>query len=761
MKTIQPLIDAGFRTVPLHGELKRTDTGKKTTPMFEKNWKSKYQQEFNTNATPIGGILTGAISNLIAIDCDDAATYELFSSLDISDNHWHFVSKDKPSGGGTILYSYPDPTLYCIDSFSIQDDNFKLDFYSDNGFVYAPTDENLTKHAWLVEEFTALPPILTAPPSVLTLLKALHKQYTLLKAPRTEPIPQERVHHTYLAPQLQLMLDKAAFMPSVFRILTPRDFRSLDQYVTFGYLHPSSVPEGRGSEYLSKVSAILGADPSVSPDLYQKTMLFINDLWDEPMQKSRLESTIMQPMLSGNAAINGEAIWKYDEYWDAKGMTFTTKLGDAAEAFFDDSRALYYIVNHTALTCKTFDSGAECYAYMEATARGIIDRKNFKSAIPLVRASVVPAREFGFYNIDEYTRGFNLFKQTPALAILNSPEPFTHLYVRPETTIAYFKTLVPDPIMRNYLLRFVKRKLLTFSYSPVVLYFLGAHGSGKDTFVNILATIVGESSIAKPTTKEFLEHFNGWIVDTYFTQLDEYGNQLNKMADKQEALGKIKAYSGKETIQIRQMRTDGFSYAHATTFILTANTNPLILEDGDRRTAYLETPNVLKDQPWVVAAGGMAVVHAKIMAEVSHFCYYLATEIDSASADEYMSPPFTKHKHELIASKLNPAYRIAYYLKHNIWDQLEQLCHTYDSLAVFDFAAEGKMFDDDLFDLYSKLTDDGGTKRGLTAALAEIADKVPTTRNNQKAYYYKLPNLTTYKRKYMFVNHEDDVDVAF
>ncbi len=82
--------------------------------------------------------------------------------------------------------------------------------------------------------------------------------------------------------------------------------------------------------------------------------------------------------------------------------------------------------------------------------------------------------------------------------------------------------------------------------------------------------------------------------------------------DKEIALGKIKSYTGKQETQIRQMRTDGFNYHHVATFIMTANSNPLLLEDGDRRALFINTPNVLKDADWVHEMGGMTNVIRKI-----------------------------------------------------------------------------------------------------------------------------------------------------
>ena len=114
--------------------------------------------------------------------------------------------------------------------------------------------------------------------------------------------------------------------------------------------------------------------------------------------------------------------------------------------------------------------------------------------------------------------------------------------------------------------------------------------------------------------------FNAWMLDNYFVQLDEYGNQLATVREREEALGKIKSYTGKQQVQIRQMRTDSFTYKHNVTFIMTANKNPLMLEEGDRRIAFFETPNVLAEADWVLESGGVAEVYLRIQKELKDFC---------------------------------------------------------------------------------------------------------------------------------------------
>lgn len=759
MKNIQPFIDLGIHTVPLDGQLKRLDDGTKTTPSFEKDWKAKYQSVFNDKATKLGGAITGAISNIIAIDCDDQATYDIFQILD-NNNTFHFVSERKPKGGGTVIYKYPTGVI--LESFSLHSPLLNLDFYSDNGFIYLPSRANETKKRWEYTSYKDLPVLHEAPETVLKLLLNFQLQYTLAKGKAKETNdknPMLKIRFNYLAPQVELLVSKKAFIPSLFRIITPKDFRELPQYKQHGYLHPNNVPEGRGSEYLMKVSAILGADPSISKDVYLTAMGIINSLWDSPVVRTKFEATIINPMLEGRANVNGEAIWQYDEHWKTRGLAFTTKLGEAVEVFYDDVRACYYFINYTSDMIKQFYKESLLFEYIEPIAAALPARKELKSTVPVVRTTLEPTLPFGFFSEDDYNRQFNMFKQTPALAILNEPESYKELYNRPNTILSFIESFIPDLFMRNYILGFLKRKMTSFKYSPVILYFLGSHGSGKDTFINILAQILGENYIARPSAKEFLEQFNGWVVDKYFVQLDEYGNQLHSLFDKETALGKIKSYSGKPQMQIRQMRTDGFPYNHVMTIIISANSNPLMLEDGDRRVALIETPNILKDESWVHQLGGITAVIDKMQVEVNDFCYYLATEVNAVAWDEYMTPPETDSKRDIIASKLPAANRLAYYFKHSMFEQLEDVIEESGLHDTLLGSIDGKLYEDKIFDLYSYMTEGRGTKRGLTKVLREYDyEKIPTSRKGVKLYYYHINTLRYYKPS-LFADETIELDL--
>ena len=724
MQNIKSFIDLGWHTVPLKGILKRRDDGTKTEPTFEKDWKAKYTEQKNTIISKLGGVLTGELSNIIAIDCDNTVTYNIFSSLD-PDYGFTFISKGKKDYHcGTIIYKYTDK----VPSFSINDGNLALDFYSNGGMVYLPTDNNHTKEHWQGR----LPALTEMPPATLALLIQLQQKKPVVI---DQKIKQNTITANCLAPLIKQFTEQRKFLPGLFKIITPKDFRSLPQYQQQGFLHPENIPEGRGSEYLSKVSAILGADISIDEELYNAAMHDINDLWPTPMDSDRLDSTITDPMVSGKSAIDNIPIWQDDPDWASYRLILHTKRQSHVELGFDDQRNMYYCVDVANETTQCFSRDTDLISYISSVSTVVPKKPELKVALPIINVTSSPNRQFGFYSDDDPTaRTLNLFIRTPELAIIDDPSAYAALYKPPLTTLKFLQTLVPEKEMHDYLLRFIKRKLTTFEYSPVALYFLGVPGSGKDTFVQILEKIMGK--VARPTTREFLEMFNGWLLDTYFVQLDEYGNQLSTMRDKEEAFGKLKAYTGKQNVQIRKMRNDGFQYNHNATFINTANSNPFGLEDGDRRIALFATPNTLLDADWV---DDITQVHHQIMAETKDFCYYLATQVTAAGNTEYVKPPETESKHKLIADSMYAASKLAYAMKHGMLEYIKELAVTYGCPKVARSLANKRLCSLEVEEMYDIMTDYKGDTRSLNKAIRNAGIEIKaTTLSGEKSYYYNL-----------------------
>lgn len=716
---MQRFIDANWHTVPLSGKLERLEGGKKTLPFFSEGWRQKYWEVFNNKATKVGGAMTGSVSGIIAIDCDNTLTYNMFRALD-PDYNFVFISKGKGYSAGTIIYKYDEELK---DGFSINDNIVALDFYSDYGFIYLPTEGNKTKEPFEWCELKEIPDIVK------------------LALVRMKPVIREATKETKniitascLAPLVQKFIDKRKFVPGLFRVITPKSFREEPEYVQNNYLHPDNVPQGRGSEYLMKVSAILGADPSIDEELYTSAMHDINDLWSEPMDANKLDKTILDPMLEGKSSIEGNPIWYYDADWKLYNLTVHTKRDTLIDVCYDDQRGLYYMVDREAEKAYTFNKDNDVVMHINSIAISPPKKPELLRAMPLINVISEPSEPFGFIKHDgnNTAKTLNTFKQTHSLKVLHNPELHAHKYKRPEATLKYLETLVPENDARDYLIRFIKRKLTTFDYSSVVLFFIGVQGSGKDTFVEILSMIMG--GISRPSVKEFLEVYNDFMVDNYFVQLDEYGNQLTNIRDKDAALGKLKAYTGKRAVDIRAMRSTGKAYEHNVTFVMTANKNPLMLEDRDRRIALFSTPNIMTDIFEDVPA-----FRDKVLAEVVDFCYYLATEVEMLPRKEYIKPFDSTSKHRLIADSMYASAKLVYVLKNQMYDYLKELAYDHNCDKVVTDIDKGRLYSSSLEELYDSLTEYKGDMRALNKALkGEGIGQKQTTHGGTKEFYLNL-----------------------
>ena len=122
-----------------------------------------------------------------------------------------------------------------------------------------------------------------------------------------------------------------------------------------------------------------------------------------------------------------------------------------------------------------------------------------------------------------------------------------------------------------------------------------------------------------------------------------------------------------------------------------------------------------------------------------------------------MSPPMTESKQYVIADSMPAAQKLAYCLKHGMFDVLEDAVEEFQCHEFFSHATEARINEEDLFELYQYLTDHRGTKRGLTKVMREHDyDKVPTTQSGVKTYFYHVRQLAHYKHKVFHDETEEE-----
>jgi energy-coupling factor transporter ATP-binding protein EcfA2 len=494
--------------------------------------------------------------------------------------------------------------------------------------------------------------------------------------------------------------------------------------------------------------------------MYTDAIIYINKGKAKPKDEKELYRTIINPMIEERSQIDGKVIWQYNSQWEKLGFSGKAQNLDYVESFYDDVKGLYYIINHTAPYIKKYMDKGSCISVLGSLFARAVTPLKYDTTKQLVRTIMNPAQPFGF-TTDDMT--FNLFKQSRYIELINNPEMHTD-YKHPTYTLEYFKSLIPDDETRRYLLSFLKTKFTTFKYSPVILFLIGTSGSGKDTFVNLLSHIIGHSYVAKPRPDVFLETQNGWILDNYFIQLDEYGNKVTNYKDKMEVLGNLKTYSGSPEIQIRAMRTDGYNAKHCITFILTSNTNPLPLEADDRRLLIINTPNKLQNQEFVALLGGLSEFQDTLIRELPDFCAYLGKEVSVLNGTDYVVPPMGPEKQAFLATLLPANERISFILTHNKMEELVELFELYNIPDFNNSWDKGQLLDSKLEALYEAMTEGKGSYIFVTKNLKAAGFKrsyTSRTGAGNVAYYY-IPALATMSVQFNQLPEDgnDDVNIS-
>ena len=701
-------IKLGWHTVPLKNKLERLENGKKTIPIFPYDWLSRYTNEKNKEDSDISSVITGKISNIIALDCDNANTYAIFKALD-PNNKFFFDSVGKD--GGTIIYKYDDR----LDSnFNVVADGLELNFYSNRGAVFLPTDFNKCKKTFII-----MPKICEIPDSVFAVLARFHKSVKT-----TEKLAEvKNKNYQHLAPLVEsFVVNEGYFVEALFKVITPYDFRSYEQYIEKGFLHPKFVYTGNRNNYLMRVSAILGADESINTDLYNSAMCYINALLEKPLSQLDLDRKIIAPMLEKRTKVDGKILWIYNKHWSENRCVLKTKNYSSIEVVYDHKRQQYFTVDLAEEEVKVFEKEGELRTHVTSFTGTALKRDNMLSKLALVSVVTQPNLPFGFQPVAHAKdiRHLNMFKPSEALRVFYNPEIYKNKYVEPQIMLKFLETLIPNTEMRTYLLSFLKTKLKTLNYSPVVLLFLGVSGSGKSLLVSVLKKIVG--NIHSPSSKLFLEKYNNWLLDSLFIELDEFGDSLTKH-EKNQALGLIKSISGAAEKDVRLMKTNSKIIKHNITIIMTSNKNPLILDMDDRRMAVFKTPNNLLQEKWVKDFGGVSKLQKELIRTVNDFCYFLSVHVPDMNEDNYVQPPELADKFEVIVDSLPATKKIIYSFKYGKIDYLANLCrsveHNLEHLAKR--LESGEVSIDELDELHESLAEGYTSKKSLIRGLKDEA----------------------------------------
>lgn len=340
---------------------------------------------------------------------------------------------------------------------------------------------------------------------------------------------------------------------------------------------------------------------------------------------------------------------------------------------------------------------------------------------------------------------------TEGLEIINNPEQHEDNYMYPTITINYLESLIPNQQMRDYMLSFLKRKFMTFEYSPLTLCFINSH---KNPIEAILNSIVGTRPIAKPSSSALLGLHNDWILDKFFIDLDDSGRGSNVLL-RELALDKLESISNNNCVPIISARKAPFNYKHSITFMVSSVDNPLLVETYNKNFAVINTIGDPEEIDWVQELGGMEVVTEGIELEALDFCYYLGIEIEPLTLEEYTKAPYgSKYKENMRISRNKVASRIVEYVSRGDFYELAKLAESYNVEGFTDGWETDKIDGDKLANLYEVLTFGEGYFRRISVVMK--AAGFPAVRTHKSTiHHYKLDGLKAAKER--LESEEDDM----
>lgn len=170
------------------------------------------------------------------------------------------------------------------------------------------------------------------------------------------------------------------------------------------------------------------------------------------------------------------------------------------------------------------------------------------------------------------------------------------------------------------------------------LVFHGPQGTGKNLFFETVMAIYGEyGRIVDQSAVE--DKFNDWASKKLFMIADEVVARQELFHVK----NKLKGFVTGEWIRINPKNVSAHDERnHVNLVFLSNESQPLVLEKGDRRYAVIHTPEKLPQEFYQAVReelnnGGIAALHDYLL------------RIDLGDFDEHTKPPMTRAKQDLIA----------------------------------------------------------------------------------------------------------------
>lgn len=578
--------EQGLRMVPLNGSTMERDTeGKKQVLLhgeklsfgqsLPKAWTKLYgdlPKVFPTSK--LAGLICGPLyskqpeeQEVIALDCDSTLAWDLLNSVN---PEYNYKSRSNGKEGGTILYLLPDE-LRTLVQYSIKKNGFDFEYMSlrgskVNAMVYLPTSANKTKSAIpkdAVLQYPSLP--------LITLLLQLAPKKEIVSAisydsasvatlPFNAPLVKQYVLEVKAGSvEGETITSKVA--EKVYKIFTPKTFRSCPGYQDKGWAHPDDeglLEAGSWSAYMIGLSAIAGADPSINKELYLDFMQAVNSQVSKPMGLERFNNEIVSPMVEGKSKIDGKSIWKYTDKWDEDSFTVVNQRGETLEYFSLDGEANIFIeysheANHVVQIKGAENLRAQIYQ-RDATPEGVRPGVEVVKKLKLVSLVNTYQLPTGVTINSDGHAVINDRKMLLPLKILREPENYVNIdaspaniYVRAfNVFLAHLLNEDEDAILfMKQVISYHGRHLKSI---PVILYLVGVGGAGKSHLGNFLSLLFGAEATVRPSAAQVKSQYNDWLIGCAILILTETSDAQAK--DIEGIKGILKTITGEDSVGI-------------------------------------------------------------------------------------------------------------------------------------------------------------------------------------------------------------------
>ena len=401
--------------------------------------------------------------------------------------------------------------------------------------------------------------------------------------------------------------------------------------------HPDMLPESESAHmYLLAISGALMLDSSVSVDSLSYIIKYINSLFSNPLDETRVNNIIKRDCHSSK--------FQYNLNWQNSGYTKYNKDKELIEifSFINGSQLLFLIYNHISKETNTLNlTNLMDYITIQFGIRP--KRDEILAQIQQIKVINRPDKLFGYNHKDNV---FNTYHWSQEQQVFYSPDQYLLTWTPAERSLDYTEEHPRFPkvtmaalknamgMKRQMFLRFMKRKYMTREYSPLIFVLFGVPHSFKSAIVNGVFNKLSFNRTKKLKHEVVFDKYNAWQVNTDLVLLDEIHHLLD--FEQKKLIQQLNDISGNDVITgVRKMYADVSQevYPNELTFFLCTNEAlALSTETNDRRLVVFKSDQKLSE---VLGIDDLDIKNS-IQRESLDFAYYLATQVKMLDNESYI-----------------------------------------------------------------------------------------------------------------------------